>query len=301
MLALALLGFVPGTARAAYILSPNSAPVNVRVNPGVDQGLLRTAKTGTEVTVLEPGDEWTKILIGGQEGYVLTDYLTETDPLSDDPVDDGKRYVISPNSAPVNVRREPSTSSESIMQVVTGTEVEVIEPGDEWTEIEVDGEDGYILTDFLSEEDPYAPENEDDSIRYVRSPNSAPVNFREQPSTRGKLIAQLVTGTEVTLLDETGEWSRVMLGDQMGYIFTEYLTRTQQTTYTSAVYAYVVSPNGGDVRVRYGAGTTYHVMTTVQPGTEVQVLAVQSGWARVRFDDKEGYIDVNYLSISEGF
>lgn len=68
-------------------------------------------------------------------------------------VDDSEKEPICEmyTIAKVNVRLEPSTSSEVYKQLQTHTLVDVISLGDEWCEVLIDDKGYYISTDFLKE------------------------------------------------------------------------------------------------------------------------------------------------------
>lgn len=50
------------------------------------------------------------------------------------------------------------------------------------------------------------------------------VRFRKAPSLEGQIIDSLNDGQQVQVLAITGEWTHVQVGDQKGYIFSQYLT-----------------------------------------------------------------------------
>lgn len=50
------------------------------------------------------------------------------------------------------------------------------------------------------------------------------VRFRKAPSLEGQVIDSLNNGQQVQVLAVTGEWTHVQVGDQKGYIFSQYLT-----------------------------------------------------------------------------
>ncbi len=50
------------------------------------------------------------------------------------------------------------------------------------------------------------------------------VRFRKAPSLEGQIINALSNGAQVQVLGVTGEWTHVIVGDQKGYIFSQYLS-----------------------------------------------------------------------------
>ena len=49
--------------------------VNFRLYPGMKTKVLKTLPVGTQVTVLEMGENWSLVEIDGQQGYVSTYFL----------------------------------------------------------------------------------------------------------------------------------------------------------------------------------------------------------------------------------
>ena len=49
--------------------------VNFRQYPGMKTKVLKTLAVGTKVTVLETGENWSKVQVDGQQGYVSTYFL----------------------------------------------------------------------------------------------------------------------------------------------------------------------------------------------------------------------------------
>ena len=227
-------------------------------------------------------------------------------------------YIVSPNSAPVHMRKSPSTSSSVVTSLVTGTEVTVLtppvtpqpsdpadtkkasdpkktDPGEnppdtpDWSYVDVDGRRGFVKTEFLSETDPLS------AIRgthlYVLSPNSAPVNFRKRPG--GRVLGRLVTGTEVQVLSEDKGWTQISYDGNTGFVKTAFLVPQKPLT---GYEAWITSANGGKVRLREGAGTTYGVVTRLSVGTRIEVLSEDAGWARVHAGKHEGYVDSQYIT-----
>ena len=377
-LILMLMGTALAKSSTMYIKSLNSAPVNMRGGPSRDSRVVATLVTGTKVTVLGTEDSWTKIQVGDTEGYVMTLFLTETDP-SIETIDTGSiRFIQSPNSAPVNLREKASRSSKVITELVTGTQVSVqglsgewanvqvassgvkgfvlsqyltatdpygkngtskvgkatvyivspnggnvniresasstarlvdqvssgtvatlLKAGSQWSQVQVDNATGYVMNEYISYSQPQGDAADTGTTKYmfVVSPDSAPVNLRESQSRSSKVLDRLVSGTVVEVLSISGSWSQIRVGDKTGYMMNMYLSSTApKSTNVKEYKAYVTTPNRGTVRLRYGAGTGYEVVTTLDYGTQVTVIGSVNGWARVRCGNYEGYINETYLT-----
>lgn len=71
--------------------------------------------------------------------------------------DDGtmatKAMVYADNGKPVNLRRRPSTSTARLTTVPVGTVVDVYEVDDGWAHVKVNGEEGYMMAEYLRPEE----------------------------------------------------------------------------------------------------------------------------------------------------
>lgn len=281
-----------------YVKSPNSMPVNVREDAGKDSKVTAKLVTGTEVTVTEVGEEWIGIRVqgSGEEGYVLASFLTRDNPYE---VSTGKNsgivYLVSENDGSINIREKADKTSKLVDQVPSGTQAELISAGSVWSKIQTDeGITGFVINDLISRT-PASPDEQKSVFMYVVSPDSMSVNFRASNSRSSKVIDQLVTGTKVEVLSSDATWSEIEVNGKTGYIMNMYLSKDTPVEYQKGTTATVSAPDGGTVRMRYGAGKGYDVVTKVESGTKVEVLASIKGWARVRWGSYEGYIDEQYL------
>ena len=53
-----------------------------------------------------------------------------------------------------------------------------------------------------------------------------------------------------------------------------------------------------DLNVRTGAGTEHNIIYTLQKGNEVEVLSKRNNWYKVRYHEKTGYANFEYLEFS---
>ena len=76
-----LLMAVPSFAERLYIKGLQS--VTFRSGPGTENRIIKMIETDSPVTVLESGDEWTKVKDAeGNEGYILNRFLANETPYS---------------------------------------------------------------------------------------------------------------------------------------------------------------------------------------------------------------------------
>lgn len=70
---------VEESEETTQVVWTNSA-VNFREEPNTDCSIISVLETGTQLELLGEELGWVKVSYNGQEGYVSTDYITDTDP-----------------------------------------------------------------------------------------------------------------------------------------------------------------------------------------------------------------------------
>ena len=134
----------------AYTVSQNGKSINIRSGAGKKHDVLLQVPSGTEVTLVQPGSNWSRIQVNGMTGYIENELLSKEKAASNK----NTLYVVSVNSAPVNMRASASRNSNVVEELVTGTEVVVDSVHSNWTKVKVNGKTGYIMNLYLSEEKP---------------------------------------------------------------------------------------------------------------------------------------------------
>lgn len=105
-----------------------------------------TSATTTTVQVLEVPDTTTTTTPADTDEPVI-DLPGEDVP----PTEESPYPAVMISTANVNARRGPSTADEIAVMVIEGTEVTVLGITDGWYQVEIDGEQLYIIQDYLAE------------------------------------------------------------------------------------------------------------------------------------------------------
>lgn len=128
----------------------------------------------------------------------------------------------------VNVRSQPNASASICTTVETGTSVTKTGQEGNWIAIDIHGITGYIYKDYLSET-PNTSQDSSTSVSNTASPtstyiNSTEVNLRKKPNSHCKILAVLEPEEQVSLLSQTGNWSKIQRNDgSEGYVYSIYL------------------------------------------------------------------------------
>lgn len=121
--------------------------LNLRQYPSTGAAVLDKLYNGTRLWVDEQGSEWCAVTdqTTGLSGYVMTRYikLYGTGASS-------TRRVHHPSGSYVNLRSSPNMNLNNVLvRVPSGQSVIVLSPGSEWSKVQYNGYNGYMLTYFL--------------------------------------------------------------------------------------------------------------------------------------------------------
>ncbi len=192
----------------------------------------------------------------------------------------------------LNLRETPSLSAKVLGQFPTGTLVEIVTPGEEWHQVEVGGQEGYMMAKFLNSA-------ETAQVATVRTNTGSGLNLRQAPGTDGAIITSVKNGATVTVLQKGAAWSRVQSGEQEGFVATQYLHFTAPTA--NGKVALVNNPKDTQVlNLRATASLEAKVLDYYRNGVKVTILNAGSTWHKVQVEDgKIGYMMAKFLKVTD--
>lgn len=140
----------PEGKELAVIYAPKAGYASMRKTASSNGKVLKKIKAGTIVLVLEVGDDWTKIQLKNQTGFVknasLKYYSSGIKAKSIGIISyNGKTTV----NTTVNVRNSPEKGSNVVAVWKVGKEVIIINQAEGWAEVEADGICGYVKDEFI--------------------------------------------------------------------------------------------------------------------------------------------------------
>ncbi len=142
-----------------YVTSRNGQGVNLRSGPSKDYPSIGFYSVGTSATMIQRGSTWSYIQVGNRYGYMMTQFLTSSKQESP-VVPSGASHVISANGRSVNLRVMPSTSSGVIKSFPVGTRLTVITRGTSWYFVQIGEYYGYMMRQFIYDNDVLTTFNE---------------------------------------------------------------------------------------------------------------------------------------------
>ena len=146
-----------------------SEDANVYIIPLINSSITSSLEKDKNVTVLEKINGWVYIVSSDIYGWMREDKLTdinsekmtetsetkaevkkeETKTATEENKQETKIKYIS--STTVNLRKEASKTSELVAKLSLNTSVEVLSTEGNWSKVKVNGKEGYILSELLSD------------------------------------------------------------------------------------------------------------------------------------------------------
>lgn len=294
-LSLAPMMSLADTAQSALV---KGGALNLRETASLSAKILGQYPTGTLVEIVEKGDEWHKVNVGGKTGYMMAKYLN-----TDTTATAGTATVRTNTGIGLNLREAPSLSGKIITSFKPGTSVNVIQKGATWSRVTVDGKEGFMSTQYLNfggtatKPDDTKPVS--GKVAVVNNPKSTQVlNLRAEASLDAKVLAYYRNGVKVTILGGNSTWYKVQVEDgKVGYMMAKFLKTTDETAETKPYTATLINVNGGKiVNFRMDPSLNAQVIRTVPVGTKVTVLEHGRDWCKVEIEGTVGYISTWFMT-----
>lgn len=148
----------------------------------------------------------------------------------------------------LNVRESAGEDAELVGKMPGNAGCEILGTEGEWTQIQSGEVTGYVKSEFLmtgAEAREYAPE----VSSTIATCTTTTLRVREEPNTECEILALMPEGEEVEVIEDQGEWLKVSVDSEEGYVSADYVTVSNELnkamTMTEVKYGQGVS----DVKV----------------------------------------------------
>lgn len=183
---------------------------NIRSGAGTNYSVLDTAKTGVVLQRIGTTNGWSRVLVGGREGYIYNSLIA---PVGADVVTDavGALKVTSK----VNVRSGASTNHSILGVADVGTVLPITGLVDgKWYRVSYNGGDGYVNRKLISVRDFALVRSDEGSIKVTSE-----ANIRSGPGTDYEALGKAAVGDTFTLTGVTDtNWYQVTYDGKTAYI-----------------------------------------------------------------------------------
>jgi len=288
---------VPMSGLAESYKLVTGGALNLRENPSLEAKVIRQYPTGTWMTVLSEEGEWSKVEVGGNTGYVMSKYLTESSSES-------TLYVRTNTGRGLNLRDMPSLEGNIITSFKPGTAVQVLARGASWHKVSVDGVTGYMDARYLTGS-ASSGSTSSDKTGVVSNPGANQVLLlRETASTDARVLGYFGNGVKVTITGEEGDFYKVTVGGKKGYMMKKFIklnASSSSSTLPAAPFtAELINPNGNSiVNFRTAPGLNASIIKAHKVGTRINVLEVGETWCKAEIDGVTGYVSKYFFKVAK--
>lgn len=119
------------------------------------------------------------------------------------------------------------------------------------------------------------------------------VNFRREPNTAAEIFTALAGGTQVSVLESSGEWYKINYKGSTGWIHSQHLQVASVEASTGKVAAVVLN-------VRSEPSSSSKIERKLKKGQMVSILTKSGKWYMVKNPDTSlGWIDGDYVVLDK--
>ena len=298
------------------VVTTKQGRLNLRKSPNSSAGIIKRIDQGETVTVLSYGDTWCSVDYKGTKGYVMTQFLKFTNVKPEEkpeepvapPVSDGtKQYAqVTTEQGSLNLRGGKSTGATLLKRIPQNAYVEIINYGSTWCYVNYNGTKGFVMTKFLtvvsgttgSGSTGTTPPYSDSERKYAKVVTAqGSLNIRSPQSTDASIVGYAPQNAYVQVLETGVTWCKVTYNGKTGYALTEFLDFTHPFPSSEGKQHARLTSTG---KLYQQASTSSTLLATIPAGDYVLFYSDGSGWARVYYNGKTGYIPSASLKLREG-
>lgn len=128
------------------------------------------------------------------------------------------------------------------------------------------------------------------------------VNVREGAGTDTKILGKLYNNSVGHYIEETDGWVKITSGSVTGYVSKDYVVKGIEALKIAkdveVTYATITT---GTLNVRELPTVESSILGTFSRGDELVVKGTEDGFAKVTYNNKEGYISLDFVDIHTEF
>lgn len=219
-------------------VSVGSSRLNVRTGAGTNYRIIGKLHTGDLVQITGTQGSWYEINFKGSQGFVSKKYVKDVHNSGNNEGSTAINKVMKVNtgSSNLNVRTGAGTGYSIKGKLASGTLVNVIEKtSNGWYKIEYKNGTGFVSANYLVN----VSNGNNSSSEKVEVIGTAKVktggarlNLRKGAGTNTTILAKLNDGLTVQIVKDDKPvkgWTKVKVGNLVGYVSSEYLGKVTET------------------------------------------------------------------------
>ena len=187
--------------------------MSIRILPLINASTVGEVKKDEEITVLEIINDWAYIQKENIQGWIILSKLEKVEEPTQTVEASSQETVIKTcyiNGSTVNLRKEATTSSESLAKLALNTKVDVLSEENGWSKVKVEDKTGFILSSLLSSTKKSTTSRGSTTSRTKTATTNTTKNTTTAKSTTQKTETQSNTTTPQETSTTSGKGSEVV-------------------------------------------------------------------------------------------
>jgi peptidoglycan DL-endopeptidase CwlO len=128
------------------------------------------------------------------------------------------------------------------------------------------------------------------------------VNVRADATTDSSILGKLYNNSVGHYIEEKDGWIKIQSGSVTGWVSSEYVVKgVEALKIAKDVEVTYAEINANCLNVREDATTDSEILGTFSKGDELVVIDTKDGFAKVSYNNDEGYISLDYVDIHTEF
>ncbi|MDN4075070.1 SH3 domain-containing protein [Fictibacillus terranigra] len=296
--------------KTKYVNVSASSSLNLRKSATTKSAIIAKLVKGNKVIVYSESKGWARLKYNGKYGYVSSKYLI-TKPSAKTTISAAKPQTaikyVKVSQGTLNMRKSASSSAAVIAKLAKGTKVTFYSESGGWSKITAGGKTGYVSSAYLSTSNPPAAPNTAKPktvTKYVMVKSGDTLNLRKSASATSAIVTKLKNGLAVTVYSESKGWAKIKANGKDGYAGSVYLSAKKPVVSASKpapkpATKYVKVSSSDKLNLRKSPSANAAIITKLVNGLQVTVYSESNGWAKIKANNKNGYVDSSYLSAAK--
>jgi len=191
----------------------------------------------------------------------------------------------------LNFRSGPGTNYSPLGQLAKNIKINIRSEHGGWLELDLSTLEGYISRAHVFLTSKQLVDRNGNAFGIIAA---EALNVRTGPGYEYQTVTIVHQDQIVEIIEEHPEWFRVKTRGQNGFIMITLLDEVGPTP--GALY--LASINYKRVNMRLGPGLKYPIIAVLPENTQVQVLQLKNGWAKVETVVHEGFLRKDFVKIT---
>ena len=283
---------------------------NLRVREGasLQSTVIGYLVNGEVVNIKGETEDWYRIDFKGHEAYVSKEYV-EVTTLNKASRAVQKGQVYNTGGVGLNVRQTASSTSAKIGMLKDGEVVQINSKSGDWYNISYGNKTGFVHSKYIKLIQTTESGTNTNITKGKVNNITSNLRVRQAPSTSALTIGYLLSGQEVEITGESGDWYKINFNGKVGYSHKDYITKisngsgSQNNNSSSNNSGSTVTEKDGTInatdglRVREGAGTNTKILGVLNHGSAVKIVDTNGSWHKIKYGSGYGYVHKDYVTI----